>query len=59
MQEAEVTFRGQLVIMRMNGRQMILGGSCSRCMLYSVYAVLDACYTRCQLMIMTWRDTEG
>jgi len=26
---------------------------------YSVYAVLDVCYTRCQLMIMTWRDKEG
>jgi len=28
-------------------------------MLYSVYAVLSACYTHCQLMIMTWRDREG
>jgi len=28
-------------------------------MLYSVYAVLGVCYTRCQLTIMTWRDREG
>ena len=28
-------------------------------MLYSVYAVLGECCTRCQLMIMTWRDREG
>jgi len=34
--EAEATFRGQLVIMRMKGRQTILGGCCTRCMLYSV-----------------------
>jgi len=33
------TFRGPLVIMRMKGRQSILGGCCIRCMLYSVYAV--------------------
>jgi len=37
--EAEATFRGQLVIMRMKGRQTILGGCCTRCMLYSVCAV--------------------
>jgi len=28
-------------------------------MLYSVYAVLGVCCTRCPLMIMTWRDGEG
>jgi len=27
--------------------------------LYSVYAVLGVCCTRCQLMIMPWRDGEG
>jgi len=37
--EADVTFRGQLVIMRMKGRQTIFE-CCSQCMLYSVYAVL-------------------
>jgi len=55
---AEATFRGQLVIMRMKGRQTILDGWCTRCMLYSVYAVLGVCNTRCPLMIMTWRDRE-
>ena len=28
-------------------------------MLYSVCAVLGVCCTRCQLMIMSWRDREG
>jgi len=28
-------------------------------MLYSVDAVLGVCCTRCQLMIMSWRDREG
>jgi len=45
--------------MRMKGRQTILGGCCTRCMLYSVHVVLDACCTRCQLRIMAWRDREG
>jgi len=36
MPEAEATFRGQLVIVKMKGRQTILGGCCTRCMLYSV-----------------------
>ena len=39
--ESKATFRGQLVIMRMKGRQTIFGGCCTRCMLYSVYVVLD------------------
>ena len=43
MPEAEATFRGQLEIVRMKGRQTILG----------------VCCTRCQLMIMAWRDREG
>ena len=42
--EAEGTFSGQLVIMRMKGRQTILGGCCTRCILYSVYAVLGVNY---------------
>jgi len=29
------------------------------CMLYSVYAVLGVCCTRCQLIFMSWRDREG
>ena len=40
MPEAEATFRGQLVIMRMKGRQTFFGECCTRCMLYSVYVVL-------------------
>ena len=34
--EAEATFRGQLNIVRMKGRQTILGVCCTRCMLHSV-----------------------
>ena len=34
--EAEASFRGQLVIMRVTGRETISGVSCTRCMLYSV-----------------------
>jgi len=47
--EADSTFRGQHVIMRMKGRQIIFGGCCSDCMLYAVYAVLGVCCTRCML----------
>jgi len=36
MPEAEPTIKGQLVIMRMKGRKRILGGCCTRYMLYSV-----------------------
>jgi hypothetical protein len=73
--EAEATFKGQLVIMKMKVRETILGGCCNRgmlylvyavlgacctrCMLYSVYAVLGVCCTHCQLIIMTWRVREG
>jgi len=35
--------------MRMIERQRILGGCCTRCMLYWVYALLGVCYTRCML----------
>jgi len=37
--EAAAAFRGQLSLMRMKGRQTTLGGYCTLCMLYSVYAV--------------------
>jgi len=48
----------------------VLGVCCTLCMLYSVYAVLGVCCTwcmlyllnactRCQLMIMAWRDRGG
>jgi len=37
MPEAEATFRGQLIIMGMEGKQTILG------ILYLVYAVLGVC----------------
>jgi len=36
MPEAEATFRGQLKIVRMKGRQTILGVCCTGCMLHSV-----------------------
>ena len=49
--EAEATFRGQLVIIRIEGRHTILGGCCTWCMLYLVYAVLGVCCTRCMLVL--------
>ena len=39
--EAEATFWGQLLIMRMNGRRTILGECCTWDMMYLVYAVLS------------------
>jgi len=46
--EAEATFRGQLVLMRMKGWHTIF--ECyTQCMLYSVNAVLGVCCTRCML----------
>jgi len=44
--EAEATFRGQLVIMTMTGRQTIFQ-CCTQCMLYSVYAVLGVSSWSC------------
>jgi len=44
--EAEATFRGQLVIVRMKGRQTILRVCCTWCTLYPVYAVLGICCTQ-------------
>ena len=41
MSEAEDSSRGQLIIVRMMGRQTIFGGCSTRCMLYSVYAALS------------------
>ena len=49
--EAEATFRGQLVIMRMKGRQTILGT-------YSVYAVLGVCCARCMLYSASTHDND-
>jgi len=49
MPEAKVTFRGQLVIMRMKETQPIFVGCCTRCMLYSVDAGLGVCFTQCML----------
>jgi len=57
--EAEDTFNGIFVIMRMKGRGTILHGCCTRCMLYSVYGVLGVCCARCYPMILAWRDREG
>ena len=75
MREAEATVRGQLLIMTMKRRQSMFRKCSTRCMLYSLYTVLGACCTpimpypvypihgvrctRCQLMIMTWRDIDG
>jgi len=42
--DAEATFRGQVLIMRMKGRLTILGVCCTRCMLR-----LGVCWTRCML----------
>jgi len=74
MPEAEATFTGQLVIMRMKGRQTImsvcctrrmlcsvyavLGVCCTRCMLYTVYAVLSVCCTRCMLYSVSTHDHD-
>jgi hypothetical protein len=38
MLELEATSRGELVIIRLEGQQTILGVCCTRCMLHSVYA---------------------
>jgi len=38
--EVEATFRSQLLIMRMKGRQTLFSGCCTRCMLCLGYAVL-------------------
>ena len=37
----------------------VLGGGRTRCMLYSVYDVLGVWCTRCQRLIMVWREREG
>jgi hypothetical protein len=52
--EAEATFRGQLIIVRMERKTNNLGW-----MLYSVYAVLGEYFTQCQHIIMAYRDREG
>jgi len=47
---ADASFRGQLVIVRMKRRSPVLPGECcTRCMLYSVYAVLSVCDAQCML----------
>ena len=56
MLDAEVSFIGQLKIERMKGRQTISGVCFTRCMLYSVYAVLGVCYTRCMLHSVLTHD---
>jgi hypothetical protein len=47
--EAEAIYRGQLLIMRMKGRETILGECCTQCMLYTMYAVLGVYCNRCML----------
>jgi len=53
---AEATFRGQLVIITMKGRQTIIGGCCFPSRLYSVYAVLSVYSTRCMLYSVSTHD---
>jgi hypothetical protein len=50
--ESEATFRGHLVIMRMKGRQTILGECSTWCVLYLVYAVHGVCCTWCMLYLV-------
>jgi hypothetical protein len=47
--EAEATFWGHLLIMRMKGRPTIMRRYSPWWLLYTVYAVLDVCCTRCRL----------
>jgi len=61
--EVKATFRSQLVIMRMKGRQSILGGCCTWSILYWVYAVLGVCVlgiccTRCMLYSVSTHDHD-
>jgi hypothetical protein len=58
MPNAEPTFRGQLIIMRMMGSRIFLGECCTQWMPFSVDAVLGVCFSQYQLMIMRWRDRE-
>jgi len=55
MPEVDAIFRGQLVIMRMMGRQTIFE-CCTDGMLYLVYAVLSVCCTRCMLYTVSTHD---
>ena len=55
--EADATFSGQLLIVRMYGRQRCLRGCfiveySTRCPLYVVYAVLGVCCTQCMLYLV-------
>jgi len=69
MPEVDATLRGLLGIMRMKGIQTILGGCCTRCMLYTVYAVhgvclyavyavCDVCCARFMLYFMSTHDHD-
>jgi hypothetical protein len=61
-QEAEATFRGKIIIMRMKEKHRlswvdaVLGVCCIRCMLYSVYTVLGICCSRCLLYSVSTHD---
>ena len=52
MAEAEATFNDQLAIITMMGKQTIMDGRFTRCMLYSVYAVLGVCCCWCILYLV-------
>jgi hypothetical protein len=47
--EADVSFRGQLEIVRMKRRQTLWGVCSTWCMLYLVYAEFGVCCSRCML----------
>ena len=50
--QPESTFYGQLLFMRRKGRQAIMGGCCTQCILYSVYALLGVCCAQCMLYMV-------
>jgi hypothetical protein len=60
MPDADVTFQGQHVIIKIQGSLTTIGMQCSvdavlgvyytQCMVYSVYAVLGLYYTQCMLV---------
>jgi len=52
MPEAEATFRGELVMVRMKRTHTILGRCCIHCMLYLVYAEFGVCCIWCMLYLL-------
>jgi hypothetical protein len=50
--KAEATFWGHLIFMRMKEGQTFLGGWCTRCILYTVYAVFGVCCIWCKVYLV-------